>query len=748
MLMQASVAAAQASLDARVDSVLRQMTLEEKVGQMTQLTIETVMNRHGTATVTQQLDSAKLDDVILNHHVGSLLNVWDVAIAPAQWQQLIATVQRVAARQRLKIPVIYGIDAVHGDHYMLGATIFPQNIAMAATWNPTLVRREHEITAYETRASGVTWNFAPVLDLGRQPLWSRFFETFGEDVYLTSVLGTEAVRAEQVDPRPDLDSLLHDKRRPGASPPVFVAATGKHFLGYSMPLSGKDRTTAWIPDRELREYFLPPFASAINAGLRTVMINSSDINGVPVHASHEILTDLLRTELGFTGVAVTDWEDITRLQTVHHVAATEKDAVRMAVMAGVDMSMVPTNLSFYDELLQLVHEGAVPESRIDESVRRILKLKLELGLFSNPGPLPDLMAHIGAPVFAAVSRSAANESITLLKNDRGLLPLSKTAKVLVTGPGATSLPAQYGSWSFTWQGTDTAMYPKTVKNALEAIRSTVGTDRVTYVPGATFDAESDIAAAVAAAKHVDVAIVCLAEYPTVEKPGDIDDLAMPAAQLRLARAIEATGTPVVLALFHQRPRIVRDAVDSARAVVTAYRTGPFGGEALAGVLFGDINPSGRLPFTWPRASGAVTPYDRAAPGNVGPDKPDNGFNPEWEFGYGLSYTTFSYSDLHVTPSVGQSDTLTVSITVANTGARAGQEVVQLYTHELTASIDPPVKRLRDFQKIALNAGESRTVSFRLPARSLAFIGRDNRPVVEPGDVDVMVGGQTGRFVVR
>jgi beta-glucosidase len=736
-------------LDARVDSVLRQMTLEEKVGQMTQLTIEAVGSRHGTATVPQQLDSAKLDDMIVAHHVGSFFNVWDVAIAPAQWVEVIGAVQRAAARQRVPIPIIYGTDGVHGDHYMLGATLFPQNIAMAATWNPALVRREHEITAYEIRASGITWNFAPVLDLGRQPLWSRFFETFGEDVYLATTLGSAAVEGEQHDPRPALDSLLGVPREKGASPAVFVSATGKHFLGYSEPLSGKDRTTAWIPDRELREYYLPTFASAIAAGLRTVMINSSDINGVPVHASHEILTDLLRTELGFTGVAVTDWEDIIRLHTVHHVAATEKEAVRMAVMAGIDMSMVPQNLSFYNELLELVHEGAVPESRIDESVRRILRLKFELGLFANDQPNKAMLTHVGAPAFAAVSRSAAEEAVTLLKNDGAILPLTKTAKVLVTGPGATSLPAQYGSWTFTWQGTDTTMYPKSAVTTLDAIRAKIGAGRVTYLPGTTFDAELDIGAAVAAAKSADVAIVCLAEWPAVEKVGDIDDLMMPAAQLKLARAIEATGTPVVLALYQQRPRIIRQAVDSARAIITAYQTGPFGSEALAGVIFGDINPSGRLPFTWPRATGSVNPYDHATPVILGADKPTGGYDPEWEFGAGLSYTTFAYSDLHIDRAVvGRLDTVTVSVTVANTGTRAGQEVVQLYTHQQYASIDPPVKRLRDFEKIAIDPGERRTVTFRLPVSRLAFVGRANTWVVEPGDFDVMIGGQTGHFTVQ
>lgn len=754
-------------IEARIDALLQRMTLEEKVGEMTQLTIQAVSRTRGTADTPQQVDSAKLEDALLRHHVGSLLNVWDVALTPARWRELTTTVQRIAARKRVPIPVIYGIDAVHGFHYMVGGTIFPQNLAMAATWNPALVRREHEITAYEVRASGIAWNFAPVLDVGRQPLWSRFFETYGEDVHLATVLGREAVVGEQRDPRPTLDGLFADQplrprttaagadgRADSDGPAdvdakVFVAATGKHFLGYAVSLSGKDRTTALIPERQLREYYLPTFRAAIQAGLRTVMINSGDVNGVPVHASREILTDLLRKELKFDGIAVSDWEDIRKLHTVHRAASSLKEAVRQSVMAGIDMSMVPLSYDFADTLLALVHEGKVPVARIDQAVRRILRVKLQLGLFENPGPDSARLARAGAAPFQAASRAAAEEAITLLKNERGLLPLKKTARVLVTGPGATSLPAQFGSWSYTWQGTDTAMYPRNVKTLLGAVRDQAGAANVTYVRGTGFDREIDVAAAVAAARTADVAIVALAEWPSAEKPGDIDDLALPAAQIRLARAIEATGTPVVLTFFHNRPRIVREAVDSARAIVTGYETGPFGGEALAAVLFGDVNPSGRLPFSWPRFSGAIVPYDHAYPDRVDANGRENGYNPEWPFGHGLSYTTFAYANLRVgRDTVRARDTVDVSVDLTNNGQRAGKEVVQLYVRDRYASVDPPVRRLRDFTKISLAPGERRTATFRLPVQRLAFIGLDNRPVVEPGDFDVMIGGLTVRLVVK
>ena len=750
----AGQAAAQTSdpIGRRVEALLRQMSVEEKVGQMTQIALQSVSSRAGTPTVTVQLDSAKLDYAINQRHIGALLNVYNVAMSPEEWRDANNMIARFSARAHLRIPVIYGIDAVHGQIYQTRSTIFPQNIAMAATFDRSLMRRASEITAYETRASGIPWNFSPVLDLGRQPLWPRYYETFGEDPYVASQMGVEAVLGYQRDPWPGLAPLLGAGAagKPKFSGPMFVAASAKHYLGYSMPLSGKDRTTAWIPDRELRELFLPSFRAAINAGIATVMVNSSDINGIPVHADPKILTDLLRRELGFKGVVDSDWEDIIRLYRIHGVGATNKEVVREAVMAGIDMSMVPNEWSFTDDLLALVKEGAVPMSRIDEAVRRILRMKLELGVFENNAPDPAMMANIGAPAFQAVSKEAATEAITLLKNDRNLLPLAKSAKVFVTGPTADHLPSQYGGWSFTWQGTEEAMYPKNVKTLLGAVRDQVGAANVKYVPGSKINDTLDIAAAVAAAEGSDVAIVALGEDAYAETPGNIDDLTLPAAQIRLARAIEATGVPVVLALYHGRPRILRDAVDGARAIVTGYETGPYGGEAVAAVLFGDVNPSGRLPFSWPRYTGAIlNAYDRARPADIGgTDSTNRGYSPEWAFGHGLSYTTFAYSDLKVaSPRVAAGDSVRVSVTVKNTGNRAGKEPVLLYVRDLVASVDPPMRRLRRFEKVSLNPGESKTVSFALAARELSFVGRDNKLVLEPGAFDAIVGPLTSRFEV-
>jgi beta-glucosidase len=753
----------QSSIEARADSLLRRLTLEEKVGEMTQLTLGAVSVSRSGATPAH-LDSAKLEEALVRRNVGSLLNVWDVAHSAREWREITTTVQRFAARRRVPIPVIYGIDAVHGHQYLREGTVFPQNIAMAATWNPGLVLLANRITAFETRASGIPWNFSPVLDLGRQPLWSRFPETFGEDVHLASVMGVAAVQGEQEDPEPAMralfggvaltDPLLVTPRPRRADDLRFVAASAKHFLGYSVPLSGKDRTTAWIPDRQLREYFVPPFQAAIDAGIATVMVNSGDINGIPVHSSREILTDLLRTGMGFRGVVVSDWEDIIRLQTVHRVAPSRLAAVRMAILAGIDMSMVPHNTTFIDDVMSLVHSGEIPESRIDESVRRILSLKLSLGLFENALPDSARLARAGDPRSFAVSRAAAEQAVTLLENRRGILPLSPGVRVLVTGPGATSIPAMYGGWSYSWQGTDSAAYPAGIRTLLDAIRDRAGAASVTHVaavpsPADSVVSDSSLAAAVAAAANADVIVVALAEPSSAEKPGDIDDLTMPAAQLRLARAMEATGKPVVLTLFEGRPRIVRTVVDSARAVVLGYQSGPFAGEAMAGVLFGTINPSGRLPYTYPRSTGDIEHYDRLASANVATDGSDSGYHPQWDFGHGLSYTTFAYSDLtldHV--ERGVRDTVTVGVTVRNTGARAGAEVVQLYVRQMYASVDPPMRRLRDFRRIELAPGESRTVAFRLPISRLAFVGRDNRMGVEPGEFQLQLGGLTARMDVR
>ena len=728
----------------RIEALLRQMTLEEKVGQMTQLTLEMLAGGKDQAF---QIDPAKLEKAIARYGVGSILNVYDQAFTVDKWQDVIRQIQEAANKTRLKIPVLYGIDSIHGATYIQGSTLFPQEIGMAATWNPELMKRASEFTAIETRAAGIPWSFSPVLDIGRNPVWPRFWETFGEDPHLATVLGVAFVRGLEGE---DVSSQNH------------VAASLKHYMGYSFPLNGRDRTPAWIPEHYLRQYFLPTFAGAVHAGARTVMVNSADINGVPGHVNHRILTEILRNELGFKGFVVSDWADIKKLVTDWRVAANEKDATKMAIMAGIDMSMVPLDYSFADILIGLVKEGAVPQSRIDEAVRRILRVKFELGLFEKPMPDPALKSRIGSAEARQTSLQAARESMTLLKNENNTLPLSKNRKVLVTGPTADSLISLNNGWSYVWQGSEESLYPKDRLTIRRAIEAKVGAANMTFVPGTkisrrpgsssnstptNIESEVDINAAVAAAKEADVVVLCLGEGSYTETPGNMPDLYLGEPQQKLAAAIAATGKPVVLVLVEGRPRIVSSIADAARAVLLAYNPGHEGGQAVADVLFGDFNPSGRLPFTYPRSPNALLMYDRPA---FETESFDNaGIKPLFEFGSGLSYTTYSYKDLQLDKkTITKQDEIVVSVTVTNSGSRAGKEVVQLYVTDLVASLTPAGKRLKRFAKIHLEPGQSRTLSFRLRQEDLAFVDTNNKSVVEPGEFEISIGGLKEKFTLR
>jgi beta-glucosidase len=727
----------------KIESLLKQMTVKEKVGQMTQLTLEMIASGHDQNI---QIDPAKLQKAIGQYGVGSIINCYDQALTADKWQDIVTQIQAAAKKTRLGIPVIYGIDSIHGANYVQGSTLFPQELGMAATWNPELMKRGAEISAMETRAVGIPWGFSPVLDVGRQPLWPRFWETFGEDPYLAKVMGAAFVRGMEGS---DVSSQDH------------VAVSLKHYLGYSFPLNGNDRSSAWIPENYLREYFLPTFATAIQGGAHTVMVNSGDINGVPAHANHHILTDILRDELGFRGFVVSDWADIKRLVRDWRVAADEKEATRMAVMAGVDMSMVPTDYTFPDLLEALVKEGKVPESRIDEAVRRILRVKFELGLFNDAMPHAELKKKIGLAGSRQIALQAAQESITLLKNTNNLLPLQKGQRVLVTGPTADSLISLNNGWTYVWQGSEPSLYPKDRPTIRRAIESKLGGANFTYVPGTkitrragspsnstptNIDEEVDIQAAVAAAQNSDVVVLCLGEGSYCETPGTISDLTLAAPQLKLAEAIEATGKPVVIVLAEGRPRIINRIVDSAGAVLMAYNPGNEGGQAIADALFGDINPSGKLPFTYPRTVNGLITYDHRAFETEG-DR--SVMKPQFEFGAGLSYTSFQYSDLRLAKrTISGSEELAVNVTLTNTGKRAGQEVAQLYVTELVASIAPAGKRLRRFAKVYLEPGQSRTLNFKLRRDDLSFIGNDNKPVAEPGDFEVVIGGLMQRFTLK
>jgi beta-glucosidase len=732
MVMAVCVANGQ-TVQQKINALLAKMTLEEKVGQMTQVTLAVVLQKGSDLLPgeEQAIDDAKLKEAILKYRVGSILNTSNTAYTREHWFKLISQIQNTAATSRLKIPVLYGIDAIHGMNYTLGSTLFPQEIALAATFNPELARRAGEITAYECRASYIPWNFSPVLDLGKNPVWPRIYETFGEDPLLAAKMGSAMVKGYQGN---DIGGKYN------------VAACMKHFLGYSAPLSGKDRTPAWIPDRYMREYFLPSFTEAVKAGARTVMINSSEINGVPVHASHYLLTDLLRKELHFTGVAVSDWQDIQFLHSRHHVAATDKDAVMMAVNAGIDMSMVPNDFTFYTLLLELAKEGKVSPARINEAVGRILTLKYQTGLFEHPVGNPNDYPKFGSEEFRQVSYNAAAEAITLLKNQDNVLPLKKNIKVLVTGPTADNMRSLNGGWTYTWQGQTINEIATNKNTILKAIRNKIGADHVLYQAGADFEQLIDIPATTAAAQQSDVVILCVGETSYTETPGNIDDLNLSDSQITLARAMFATGKPVVLVLAEGRPRIITPINNGSNAVLTTYLPGNEGANALADILFGDVNPSGRLPYTYPRYANSLLNYYRKNIENNGAGDTEHGYNPLYEFGFGLSYTTFAYSNLRISKaSITGNEALTITVDVTNTGTREGKESTQLYISDLYASITPDTKRLRGFSKISLKPGETKTVTFTKTAADLSFIDGDSKRVTEPGEFRVSIGNLTANF---
>lgn len=734
--------APQTKTDRRIELLLDEMTLTEKIGQMAQLTIEPFVVAGEAGGFT--LDTTLLREAIVEYGVGSLLNVPLSESQPADvWSSFIGEIQRIATNEtRLGIPIIYGVDQVHGGTYSLGSTLFPHEIALAATWNPTHARRMGEITAYEMRACNIPWNFAPILDLGADPRFPRQYEGFGEDPYLGSVLGRELVKGQEGEAN-DVDH------------PEHVATCLKHFLGYSMPASGKDRTPANIPWNVLMEYHLPAFRKALDAGSHSVMVNSGIIDNEPVHASRRILTGLLRGELGFDGVVVTDYEDLEKLHTRDHLAATSKEAIRLGINAGIDMAMIPIDYrSFCRDLCELVEEGAISETRIDESVRRILKLKFELGLFECPNTLPSAYPLYGCEKHRQASYEAAAEAITLLKNENSLLPLdpAEGKRILVCGPNAESRRALCGGWSVTWQGHGIERHPKLCKTLAEALGERFGRCNVEVIPGVSYrphesryDTEhrDRFDEAVAAARRADVVVLCLGESSYCEKPGDLNDLALDPLQTELAECIIAAGKPVVVVLSEGRPRLISRFSARIPAIVQSYLPGPQGADAVADVLIGKVNPSGKLPYTYPAFPNSLTVYyHKYADEQSNTDatyKYEGDYNPEFVFGHGLSYTSFAYSGAALTRE-GNGFVITVNIT--NTGNRAGREVVQLYSRDLYASLIPDVKRLRRFEKIALQPGQTRTVEFRLTKDDLAFYDLENERIFEPGEFLFEIGASS------
>ena len=724
---------------ANISDLMKKMTLEEKVGQMAQVSIESLGKLQGENFV---FDEAKLKDAVVNYKIGSILNSPGQPLTPSQWNVVVEQIQNAAKQTNKKIPVLYGLDDNHGANYVLGATLFPQEIGQAATWNRELVYNGAVITAYESRASSVPWTFSPVLDLGTNPQWPRIWEGFGEDPYLISQMGVEFVKAIQ-DP-------LGDKEK--------LAVSIKHYMAYSDPKSGHDRSDAWIPEHYLREYHLPPFAAAVKAGARTVMVNSALINGIPTHINKHILTDIMKTELGFTGFIVSDWQDIENVYRRDHITKDIKGAIMLAINAGIDMSMLPYDYKeFCTDLIALVKENKVSINRINDAVTRILRVKEEVKIFETPVTYLKDYPKFGSAEFEKAAYNTAAESITLLKNTNNILPIPKTAKVLVTGPNANSMRTLNGGWSYTWQGEKTDQYAEKYNTILEAVTNKFGKENVKYVQGISYneawgkfneDSILNINEAVKTAAGVDYVLLCMGENSYTETPGNINDMNLSANQITLTNAMIKTGKPVILILNEGRPRIINSIEPGVAAVLDIFLPSNFGGDALADILTGDVNPSGKMPITYPRYPNSLVGYIHKP--SEGEGNPQGGeFGPQYHFGFGLSYTTFEYSNIQIDKSsFSPGDTATIKVTVKNTGSREGKEVVQLYISDLVASLTPDVKRLRGFEKINLQLGESKTVTFKLPIKDLAFVNPENRKTVEAGDFKIQIENLVSKFSVN
>lgn len=717
----------------KVEEILSQMTLEEKVGQMTQITLG-VFGKGGDKDHRPEpfvLDQKALEKAFKTYKIGSVLNtVNNKAQTREWWNTTIEQIQDYAIKET-GIPVLYGVDAIHGAGYTAGATLYPHQIGQGATFNPKLVQQLNEITAYEMRASNIPWTFSPVQDMGRDPRDPRFWETYGEDVYVAQELGKAAVIGLQGEDHYNIDKF-------------HGAACLKHFLAYNSN-SGKDRNPLSMSVRELKEIHAASFQAAIDAGAKSIMISSGLINGFPVHANYEILTRLLRHEMGFEGMIVSDWADINNLYKRDKIVSSKKEGVKLAINAGIDMSMVPYTFDFCDYLIELVHEGEVPMSRIDDATRRILNLKYELGLFETPNTYLEDYTDFSGKYFERIAYQSATESITLLKNENDILPLNKEVKVLVTGPNSNSMRTLNGGWSYSWQGEKVAQFADEYDTFFEAIVNKIGPYQVSHVDGVSYDFEGKydqekeihIRAAVQAAKSVDYIVLCLGENTYCEKPGDLHDLTISDHQTELALAMAETGKPVILVLNEGRPRIISKFEHKMDAVIQTYLPGNFGGQALADVLFGDSNPSGKLPYTYPMFPNSLINYDYKPAEKQDQMEGQYDYKSEvaiqYEFGHGLSYTSFEYSNLRVnSKELLKGQSLSVSVEVKNTGDRAGQEVVMLFSSDLVASITPDNKRLRRFEKIDLKPAESKQVSFEIDARDLAFYNYKNQQLTEKG----------------
>ncbi len=732
-------------IEAQVEQTLKKLTLEEKIGQMMELVTDLfgANDKNGVFYI----DEHKTDSILSRYKIGSILNAPNTCAPTAkQWEKYIAQIQKISMK-RIGIPCVFGLDQNHGSTYTQGGTLFPQNINVAATFNREIARRSAEATAYETRAVSVPWTYSPTVDLGRDARWPRIWENFGEDCYLSSEMGKEMVYGFQGEDPNNIDQY-------------HIATSMKHFMGYGVPWTGKDRTPAYISPADLREKHFAPFLAGLQAGALTVMVNSASVNGMPMHANKEFLTGWLKEETGWDGVLITDWADINNLYTREMVAKDKKDALRIAINAGIDMIMEPYSCDACGYLIELVKEGKIPMSRIDDACRRVLRMKYRLDLFKNPTQKLKNYPKFGGEEFAKLALEGATESMVLLKNEKlqdgnPVLPLAKGKKILLTGPNANQMRCLDGGWSYTWQGHRADEFAGKYNTIYEAFCNEYGKENVILNQGVTYNEkgkyweenEPQIQGAVDAAKNVDVIVACIGENSYTETPGNLTDLWLSENQRNLVKELAKTGKPVVLVLNEGRPRLIADIEPLAQGIIDILIPGNMGGDALVNLVSGKSNFSGKMPYTYPKEINSLANYDFKKSEEVGTMEGAYDYNAkitqQWGFGYGLSYTSYQYSNLKVSQSdFRHGDIIKVSVDVKNTGKVAGKESVLLFSSDLISSMVPDGRRLRAFDKIELQPGETKTVTFDLNADDLAFVGYDGKWVLEEGDFKLMIADQS------
>ena len=727
-------------IEAQVEQTLKKLTLEEKIGQMMELVTDLfgANDKNGVFYI----DEHKTDSILSRYKIGSILNAPNTCAPTAkQWEKYISQIQKISMK-RIGIPCVFGLDQNHGSTYTQGGTLFPQNINVAATFNREIARRSAEATAYETRAVSVPWTYSPTVDLGRDARWPRIWENFGEDCYLSSEMGKAMVYGFQGEDPNNIDQY-------------HIATSMKHFMGYGVPWTGKDRTPAYISPADLREKHFAPFLAGLQAGALTVMVNSASVNGMPMHANKDILTGWLKEETGWDGVLITDWADINNLYTREMVAKDKKDALRIAINAGIDMIMEPYSCDACGYLVELVKEGKIPMSRIDDACRRVLRMKYRLDLFKNPTQKLKNYPKFGGEEFAKLALEGATESMVLLKNEGNILPLQHGKKILLTGPNANQMRCLDGGWSYTWQGHRADEFAGKYNTIYEAFCNEYGKENVILNQSVTYNEkgkyweenEPQIQGAVDAAKNVDVIVACIGENSYTETPGNLTDLWLSENQRNLVKELAKTGKPVVLVLNEGRPRLIADIEPLAQGIIDILIPGNMGGDALANLVSGKSNFSGKMPYTYPKEINSLANYDFKKSEEVGTMEGAYDYNAkitqQWGFGYGLSYTTYKYSNLKVSQSdFRHGDIIKVSVDVKNTGKVAGKESVLLFSSDLIASMVPDGRRLRAFDKIELQPGETKTVTFELKADDLAFVGWNGKWRLEEGDFKLMIADQS------